>query len=703
VFFQLPFATAAFSVLLAFASVLRKKPTPATWCFFAGMLALAADSVITGLSLRADSPQELVSWLASGFIVKSIIPPIWLGFSVTYSRGDHRESLRRWRIPLIVTAALPVAALLFREQLFHVVAADVPGAVRLQTGPIAQGLNVTLLLALVLVLMNVEQTFRAAVGTARWRIKFVMLGLGVIFGARIYVRAQAMLFSAPDLVQWGVESGGLLIGCAFLAVAYARTGLVEVDVYPSLAVLRSSFTVVLVGGYLFVVGVLAQVVRRFGGAESFQLQAFVVLLGMSGLALLLLSDRARQRVHVFAARHFSKAQHDSARVWTLFSQRLASVRDRAQLAEVSARLISETFDVLSVTVWLQNEETGGLAMLATTAPRSGDSTAGSPTDSTSAAVMAGLQPRSGPFELENVEAPWADELRRLNPTTFPNGGERWCIPLRTGEQTLGAIVLADRVNGTPYSVEEVELLKCIGDQITSVLLNLRLAGEVAAARELGAFQTMSTFFVHDLKNAAASLNLMLKNLPVHFDDPAFRADALRGIGNTTRRIEEMIGRLSALRQQPAMTRVTTDLNQLVAGVLDGIVLTPGVELSRDLHPLPAVAVDREQIKSVVVNLVVNAREACEPHGQIQVRTGTRNGVVTLMVSDTGSGMSRAFVQDRLFRPFQSTKKQGLGIGLFQCRAMVHAHGGTIHVVSEPGQGTTFTVSLPATLPVGGDR
>ena len=166
-------------------------------------------------------------------------------------------------------------------------------------------------------------------------------------------------------------------------------------------------------------------------------------------------------------------------------------------------------------------------------------------------MTAALQTRSSPFELEDIAAPWAEELRRLNPTTFPNGGNRWCIPLRTGEQSLGAIVLADRVSGAPYTVEEVELLKCIGDQITSVLLNVRLAGEVANAREMGAFHTMSTFFVHDLKNAAASLNLMLKNLPVHFDDPAFRADALRGIGNTTHRIEEIISRLSAVRPQQA--------------------------------------------------------------------------------------------------------------------------------------------------------
>ena len=143
-----------------------------------------------------------------------------------------------------------------------------------------------------------------------------------------------------------------------------------------------------------------------------------------------------------------------------------------------------------------------------------------------------------------------------------------------------------------------------------MLLNLRLANEVARARELEAFRTMSAFFVHDLKNAAASLNLMLKNLPVHFDDPAFREDALRGIGNTARRIDEMIARLSALRQRPDFRPAKTDLN--AAGDRDastGSTELRGVALTTELQPLPAILADREQIRSVVTNLLLNARDA----------------------------------------------------------------------------------------------
>ena len=695
-FFLLPFAAGFFSLLLAVISLLRQKPTLATWCFFAGMVALGLDSVFTGLNLRTTQLGEVTEWLPSAFIAKCFVPVVWLGFSLTYSRSNQREFLARWRVPLVLLGVLPIglALGLLEQQL----STGTPGDLWwLRPGLMSLVLNIIVLVALVLILMNLEQTFRAAVGTGRWRIKFVVVALAVIFGARLYVRIQAILFSAPDTALWNVESGALLIGCVLLTVAYARTGLAEIDLHPSTAVLRSSLTVLVVGGYLLIVGVLAQVVSRFGGAEIFQFQAVVVLLGMAGLALLLLSDRARQRIHVFAVRHFSKAQHDSVHIWTRFSLRLGSVTDQAHLCAVSAKLISETFDVLSVTVWLRDEETGLLAVGVSTGRQTSSINRADLTDAASIAVTTGLQERTAPFDLDHIQDAWAEELRQLNPATFTEGGNRLCVPLRAGEQKLGVLVLADRVNGAIYTVEELELLKCIGDQMTSVLLNLRLASEVAHAKELEAFRTMSAFFVHDLKNAAASLNLMLKNLPVHFDDPAFREDALRGVGNTARRIDEMIARLSALRQRPDSVKVDADLNQLVNEALDRVNGMPNVEVTRELQPLPHILADREQIESVVTNLVLNARDALGGGGRIQVRTQHQGQRVVLSVVDNGCGMSQTFLKESLFRPFQSTKKKGLGIGLFQSRAIVQAHGGGVHVESEPGKGTTFLVSFPVSV------
>ncbi len=197
-----------------------------------------------------------------------------------------------------------------------------------------------------------------------------------------------------------------------------------------------------------------------------------------------------------------------------------------------------------------------------------------------------------------------------------------------------------------------------------------------------------------LKNAAASLNLMLKNLPVHFDDPAFREDALRGVGNTARRIDEMIARLSALRQRPDFKPVEADLNQLVSEALDRLDGMPHVELTKELQPLPRMLADREQIQSVVTNLVLNARDAWGREAAFACARSTPEAASFSLSTDNGCGMSAAFLKDSLFRPFQSTKKKGLGIGMFQSRMIVEAHGGSIQVESETGKGTTFRVSLP---------
>ena len=109
----------------------------------------------------------------------------------------------------------------------------------------------------------------------RWRIKFLVLGLGVIFGARIYTRNSSAAFLGYNPSQFNVETIALLIGCALIAVAYVRSGFSEIDVYPSRAVLHTSVTVLLTGVYLFVIGVLAQIVARFGGGASFPIAAFV--------------------------------------------------------------------------------------------------------------------------------------------------------------------------------------------------------------------------------------------------------------------------------------------------------------------------------------------------------------------------------------------------------------------------------------------
>lgn len=693
------FVAGVFALALAAASLVRRRPTAATWLFVGGMLALAAESVFTAFAVSTTDSDDARRWVTLVFAAKAVSPALWLGFSLAYCRADGRARVIKWAPALVAIVAVPIGlALALRERLFDVVSDDSLQGWHLVFGPAALVLNGMLLVALALILLNLEQTFRSSVGTVRWRVKYAVLAFVVILGTRLYVHSQGLLFSSADIAPlWGLEAVALLIGCTFLTLAHIRTGAgwADITVYPSSAVIRSSLTVLVVGGYLLIVGVLAQSVEWLGGTAFFLLQTTVVLVGLTGLAVLVLSDRARQRLHAFVARHFGKAQHDSVKVWTSVSEQIGAVSTPAALAEAATRVVAHTFDVLSVSVWL-SDDSGQLVLASSTnQPGGGAGKAVLAPAGIATRVAAGDEP----FDLDTLRGAEGDAFRQLNPGQFAHGGQRVCVPLRTGDDVLGAIVLADRVNGTPYTNEDRDLLRCMGAQIGSVLRTLRLADEVARARELDVFRTMSTFFVHDLKNAAASLNLMLKNLPVHFDDPAFRADALRGIGNAARRIDETIVRLTAVREHADPARSEADLNAVVAEAIEQVTTAPGVTVTKSLTPVLPILADRDQLRSVITNLVMNAREAIGPDGHIEVQTSQQPGQVVLSVTDDGCGMSEAFVAGALFRPFQTTKKSGLGIGLFQTRAIVQAHGGQIRVDSAEGRGTTFV----ATFPVAGSR
>ena len=353
----LALAAAMFSAALAAAAARRKQRSLATWCFSAGMLAFALESLFGAIANDTLLPERAAFWQTLSLVARSFLPGIWLTFSLTYSRANYRDFLVQSRWLLLGAFLVPMLSLAaLYSPFFYVVTYELPvHGWGLKLDEPAKILNVLILISTVLILTNIERTFRAAVGTMRWRIKFLVLGLAVIFGACIYTRSQALLFSDYSPSQLSVEATALLIGCALITAAYVRSGFGEIDVYPSRAVLHTSITVLLTGAYLFVVGVLAQIVARFGGAASFPIAAFVVLLGVAILAVLLLSDRARQSLQLFVSRHFKRPQHDFRQIWARFTQSLSTALDETALATITSRLISETFGALSVSTWLFDE------------------------------------------------------------------------------------------------------------------------------------------------------------------------------------------------------------------------------------------------------------------------------------------------------------------------------------------------------------
>ena len=690
----LALVAATFSAALAVAAACRGRRSLATWCFSVGMLSFALESFFGAMWLAPSIPERASFWGDLALVTKSFLPGIWLCFSLTYSRGGPCGFPVRSRFLVLAALLVPVGvSLLLREQLAPVFPQSESGeAWWIDSHTAAKILNGCLLLVTVLVLMNLEKTFRSAVGTMRWRIKFIVLGLGIVFGARIYTLSQRLLFSGEIMVLSDIDIVAMLIGCALMAVAFLRSGFGEIDVYPSHAVLRTSLTILLVGAYLFIVGVLAQVVAQTGELGTFQFQAFVVLLGFAVLAVLSFSNRVQQNIRRFVSRHFKRPQYNFRQIWTRFTQCTSSVLDQPGLCAAAAKLISETFSVLSVTIWLFDEQ-DRMAFAASTSRSERETTGAVPNLVGLELVLASVRMLSKPFDLEKAKGDFAESLRRISSSQFRTGGNRVCTPLWTGDHCIGVAILADRVGGVPYTLEELDLLKCMGDQIAVGLLNLRLTEEITRGKELEAFQAMSAFFVHDLKNAASTLSLTLQNLPVHFDDPAFRSDALRGIGETANRINELISRLTALRYLE-VNLAEVDLNKVVDDALKAFNGTANIKILKDLRLEPKLKLDRDQLGSVVTNLLLNARDAVGRGGEVKVETSQRNDWAILSVVDNGCGMSPAFVKASLFRPFQTTKKKGLGIGMFQSKMIVEAHRGKIQVESQPGAGTTFRIMLP---------
>lgn len=690
------FAAAACAGGLALTWLVFKHRIATHWSFAIGLLLAAADTALAGVLAGSESAESAFLWQGRRMWLTALLPSVWLVYSLCYSRGNYLEFLDRWRWVLVGAVLIPVSlAAGVRPHLIGEAIEPVWGPVQfIPLSWAGKALEVIHLLGLLVVLINLEKTFRSTVGMMRWRVKFVLLGLAVILGGRMYVSSQAVLFSGIQLSVVGVLGTSLLLGTLLLAFSFLRTGLSEVDVYPSHAFLYGSLTVLLAGVYLLSVGVLAEIVARFGGDQAFALKALLLLLALVGLAVVLMSDRVRHRTQQFISRHLRRPVYDYRRVWAAFTERTTSRLDQADLCRAVATLIAETFNTLSVTVWLVDPHRQQLRFGASTALTEQAANELLDLGDDSAAVIAAVRAAPTPLDLNCSEGGWVETLKRCNPDYFKKGGNRVCVPLVAAGEVLGFITLADRVSGVQFSHEDYDLLKCIGDQVAASLLNLQLSRKLIEARELEAFQSMSAFFVHDLKNTASTLSLMLQNLPVHFNDPRFRADALRGIGASVDRLNGLVQRLALIRRGLEVKPVLADLNQLVTAALGQIEGADSIQVTQELQSIPRLPVDLEQLPKVLTNLLLNAREAISGPGTIRVATMVQGGHAVVSVADTGCGMSPEFLSRRLFRPFQTTKKKGLGIGMFQSKMIVEAHGGRLEVDSQPGRGTTFRVVLP---------
>src|SRR4029434_3375880 len=179
-----------------------------------------------------------------------------------------------------------------------------------------------------------------------------------------------------------------------------------------------------------------------------------VLLGFAFLAVLLLSNRVRQNIRSFVSHHFRRPQYDFRQIWARFTQCTSSVVDQSGLCTGAAKLISETFNVLSVTIWLFDEH-DRLTFAASTSRSEREANAAIPNLANLGPALTKIRDLSEPFDLEKAKGDYAESLRQIASSQFRTGGNRVCVPLWTGDRCIGLVVLADRVGGVPYTLSEL--------------------------------------------------------------------------------------------------------------------------------------------------------------------------------------------------------------------------------------------------------
>jgi signal transduction histidine kinase len=245
-------------------------------------------------------------------------------------------------------------------------------------------------------------------------------------------------------------------------------------------------------------------------------------------------------------------------------------------------------------------------------------------------------------------------------------------------------------------------LRPLADNVGLMTQQLRdqIAHE-AETRQFQSFVRLSAILTHDLKNAIEALSLTVSNMERHFDNQEFRADAMKTLRSATENLRGLVTRLSTpvttlsgehrlprpVDLVPMLKRVTA----MIANPAQGQHVIQ-IKLPESLFAL----VDIERMDKVVENLIINALESMAgKNGTLSLEAGkTADGKSFFSVSDTGGGMTRHFIEEKLFHPFATTKRTGVGLGLYTCREVVRANGGTIEVDSREGAGTTFRVVLP---------
>ena len=542
-------------------------------------------------------------------------------------------------------------------------------------------------------------------------LNHLALALGFAFGYDLFATLHALRVDAATAsVPWLGRGLATAVTLPLVAIAAKRHPDWQFRIFISR---QAALVVVLV--LLVAVTLVAALVDvallRAGGRTGLAVAASALVLVTGGaLGLLAASERARRQLRVFIARHFYQYRYDYRTEWLRFVQTLSLDGSRhvgpgeALLVEDGTAADPYTRAVRAI-AQIVGSPAGVLFLGRGGQVGAFDAVAAWPGD-----VLAGWRERGGIAAAEPMvqlmrDRQWVLDLEehRRSPALYGHvvlpaalvgfAEARMVVPLLEGAELLGFVVLHEPQAAFEPNFEDRDLLKTVGRHVATHIAQHEADRMLAEHRQFAAYHRLTAFVMHDLKNLAAQLALIVSNAERHRRNPEFVDDAISTVANAARRMERLIEQLHAREERGTVRRVS--LAELARLAVERSSLqrpVPELQVTNDA----AVRIDPERFVAAVEHLVRNAQEATPPQGSVRLLVDADGAEAVLRIVDTGCGMSREFVEQRLFAPFDSTKgSKGMGIGAYQARDYVRAAGGALLVQSTPGRGTTIEIRLAA--------
>lgn len=540
----------------------------------------------------------------------------------------------------------------------------------------------------VFALFLLEQVYRNIDEDVRWSIKPLCLGLAGSFLFDLYLFSQGVLFSRLDLDAMSIRglAHGLLVPLLWWSVTGRRDWISKVRVSRTAAF--HSATLLLAGIYLIFIAAVGYYVRYFGGDWGRALQVGLVFLASVGLMILAMSGAIRSHLRVMVGKHFFRYRYDYREEWLRFTQTLSDHQSPQGMGQRVIRGLADMLESPAGCLWLQDANNVSLHCAATWNMPS----------------VPAKEAADSAFSRFLLDSGWVinlEEFRSFSPRygdlTLPawlhEVQQAWLIvPLMVGDRLTGFVVLASARTKVDVNWEVNDLLKTAGRQAASFLAQMQATEALLEVRKFDAFNKMSAFVVHDLKNIVTQLSLMMKNAKRLQGNPEFQQDMLMTVENSLDRMRQLMLQLRE-GATPTGTVHGVDLSaivQRIAQVAEGRGRTLDVQQT---EPLVARG-HEERLERIIGHMVQNAFDATEVPGRVWLVLGRSAGMAMVEIGDTGRGMSEEFVRERLFKPFQTTKEAGMGIGAYESFQYVQELGGKIVVDSELGRGTVIKILLP---------